>query len=290
MVQIISKSKSATIFATASSLAVVLACLVCQCQARSAYSADQLGQLGAHHDAFNQFNSGLGSQLNGGEESSPAIHQNQYAREDVDDAEDGADDDGSDGAEATPMRNYAASSAAGASSDDSAGGSDPSELSSLDEAAGEDSDASELSPSNNKFPRQQAMRRQFGSASQTAANQMLGSSMNGNDQQQELAQVNADQQWADRSIDQDADAETDAAASAPQEELADEASANDELGMDTNIANAKIEMTPRDMSTAAGHHYHGHGVHGMLKMGAETGKKGAFKWYDKHPVGGKGRR
>lgn len=65
---------------------------------------------------------------------------------------------------------------------------------------------------------------------------------------------------------------------------------NAELGLDTNIANAKIDLSPRDMSTAAGHHYHGHGVHGMLKMGAETGKKGAFKWYDKHPVGGKGRR
>lgn len=63
------------------------------------------------------------------------------------------------------------------------------------------------------------------------------------------------------------------------------------LGADSNIANAKIEMSPHDRATAAGHHHHhGHYVSGMLKMGAETGKKGAFKWHDKHPVGGKGRR
>lgn len=62
-------------------------------------------------------------------------------------------------------------------------------------------------------------------------------------------------------------------------------------GLDSNIANAKIELSPTDMATAAGHHHHhGHYVHGWLKMGAETGKKGAFKWHDKHPVGGKGRR
>lgn len=61
-------------------------------------------------------------------------------------------------------------------------------------------------------------------------------------------------------------------------------------GQDSNIANAKIKLSSTDMSTAAGHHYHGHGVHGWLEMGAHTGKKGAFGWHDKHPVGGKGRR
>lgn len=61
-------------------------------------------------------------------------------------------------------------------------------------------------------------------------------------------------------------------------------------GLDTNIANAKVELTPNDMATAAGHHHHHkHYVHGKLDMGAHTGKKGAFGWHDKHPVGGKGR-
>lgn len=60
---------------------------------------------------------------------------------------------------------------------------------------------------------------------------------------------------------------------------------------DTNIANAKIRLSVGDMATAAGHHHHKkHYVSGWLKMGAESGKKGAFKWHDKHPVGGKGRR
>lgn len=61
-------------------------------------------------------------------------------------------------------------------------------------------------------------------------------------------------------------------------------------GSDSNIANAKIDMSKNDMSMAAGHHHHhGHYAHGWLKMGAHTGHKGAFGWHDKHPVG-KGRR
>lgn len=61
-------------------------------------------------------------------------------------------------------------------------------------------------------------------------------------------------------------------------------------GSDSNIANAKIDMSRNDMATAAGHHHHhGHYAHGWLKMGAHTGHKGAFGWHDKHPVG-KGRR
>lgn len=60
---------------------------------------------------------------------------------------------------------------------------------------------------------------------------------------------------------------------------------------ESNIANAKIHLSSQDMATAAGHHHHhGHYPHGMLKMGAHTGKKGSFGWHDKHPVGGKGRR
>lgn len=63
------------------------------------------------------------------------------------------------------------------------------------------------------------------------------------------------------------------------------------VGLDTNIENAKIELTPEDMATAAGHHHHHkHYVHGKMYMGAESGKKGAFKWHSKYPVGGKGRR
>lgn len=62
-------------------------------------------------------------------------------------------------------------------------------------------------------------------------------------------------------------------------------------GSDSNIENAKINMNPQDMATAAGHHHHHkHYVHGWLKMGAHTGKKGSFGWHDKHPVGGKGKK
>lgn len=48
--------------------------------------------------------------------------------------------------------------------------------------------------------------------------------------------------------------------------------------------------TSSDLKTSASHHHHGHGVKGWLDMGAWTGKKGAFGWHDKHPVGGKGRK
>jgi len=42
-----------------------------------------------------------------------------------------------------------------------------------------------------------------------------------------------------------------------------------------------------DLKPEASKHYHhkGHGAKGWLDMGAWTGKKGAFGWYDKHPVG-----
>lgn len=61
--------------------------------------------------------------------------------------------------------------------------------------------------------------------------------------------------------------------------------------LDSNIENAKVQLTAGDMATAAGHHHHHkHYPHGWLKMGAHTGKKGSFGWHDKHPVGGKGRR
>ena len=65
------------------------------------------------------------------------------------------------------------------------------------------------------------------------------------------------------------------------------------LGLDSNIARAKVELGQRDMATAAGHYYHQHHHHspsGWLKMGAHTGPKGAFGWHAKYPVGGKGRR
>lgn len=42
-----------------------------------------------------------------------------------------------------------------------------------------------------------------------------------------------------------------------------------------------------DLKTSASHHHHGlvHGAKGWLKMGAWTGKKGAFGWHGKHPAG-----
>lgn len=70
-----------------------------------------------------------------------------------------------------------------------------------------------------------------------------------------------------------------------------ESSSDSEDAAESNIANAKIDLSSQDMSTAAGHHHHhGHYPHGWLKMGAHTGKKGSFGWHSKHPVGGKGRR
>lgn len=57
-------------------------------------------------------------------------------------------------------------------------------------------------------------------------------------------------------------------------------------GQDSNIDNARVEVSSNDMQTAAGHHHHKkHHVHGKLDMGAHTGKKGSFGWHSKHPVG-----
>lgn len=49
----------------------------------------------------------------------------------------------------------------------------------------------------------------------------------------------------------------------------------------------QVQLTQQtDLKTSASHHHHGHkGAKGWLDMGAWTGKKGAFGWYDKHPVG-----
>lgn len=103
--------------------------------------------------------------------------------------------------------------------------------------------------------------------------------------------VEADIESADSS---DFSPRTRSASSAANDEDSDATGSNDSAdsidGQDSNIENARVELSPSDKMTAAGHHYHGHGPHGWLKMGASTGKKGAFKWHDKHPVGGKGRR
>lgn len=65
----------------------------------------------------------------------------------------------------------------------------------------------------------------------------------------------------------------------------------DNSGADSNIEQARIRLSSSDMEAAAGHHHHHkHFVKGWLEMGAHTGKKGAFGWHDKHPVGGKGRK
>lgn len=65
----------------------------------------------------------------------------------------------------------------------------------------------------------------------------------------------------------------------------------DQMGVGSNIDNAKVKMTSQDLDTAAGHHHHHkHYVSGKMEMGAHTKKKGAFGWHAKYPVGGKGRR
>lgn len=54
----------------------------------------------------------------------------------------------------------------------------------------------------------------------------------------------------------------------------------------TEQSHQKFQTLPTaDLKTSASHHHHGHGAKGWLDMGAWTGKKGAFGWYDKHPVG-----
>lgn len=54
----------------------------------------------------------------------------------------------------------------------------------------------------------------------------------------------------------------------------------------TEQSHPKYQTLPSaDLKTSASHHHHGHGAKGWLDMGAWTGKKGAFGWYDKHPVG-----
>lgn len=91
----------------------------------------------------------------------------------------------------------------------------------------------------------------------------------------------------------DLDDESSAAASQAlkQVNLDNEQDSDEPTGLDSNIANAKVRLTANDMQTAAGHHHHsGHYPSGWLAMGAHTGKKGAFGWHSKHPVGGKGRR
>lgn len=50
--------------------------------------------------------------------------------------------------------------------------------------------------------------------------------------------------------------------------------------------NQLLPLASADLKTSASHHkHHGHHAKGWLDMGAWTGKKGSFGWYDKHPVG-----
>ena len=56
---------------------------------------------------------------------------------------------------------------------------------------------------------------------------------------------------------------------------------------------AAVTQPTADLSGAASgyhRHHHGHHAKGWLDMGAWSGKKGAFGWHDKHPVGKKGRK
>lgn len=46
----------------------------------------------------------------------------------------------------------------------------------------------------------------------------------------------------------------------------------------SNIANAKVHVSPKDMATAAGHHYGGGHGHGKYYMYAESPKKGAYSF------------
>lgn len=55
--------------------------------------------------------------------------------------------------------------------------------------------------------------------------------------------------------------------------------------MDQSYPKYQSVPSGTDLQTQASHHHHGHGAKGWLDMGAWTGKKGSFGWYDKHPVG-----
>lgn len=97
--------------------------------------------------------------------------------------------------------------------------------------------------------------------------------------------------FADEAEDAEDDAATAGATDNASWSQADEQDQLEPQGQDSNIENAKIELSPNDMQTAAGHHHHHkHYVHGKMEMGAHTGKKGSFGWHSKYPVGGKGRR
>lgn len=56
---------------------------------------------------------------------------------------------------------------------------------------------------------------------------------------------------------------------------------NFEQALESSIANAKVELSGKDMATAAGHHHYGggggKGGHGKYYMYAESPKKGAYK-------------
>lgn len=62
----------------------------------------------------------------------------------------------------------------------------------------------------------------------------------------------------------------------------------DDVSATGNYQQVAPRPSANDLKTAASYHkHHGHGAKGWLDMGAWTGKKGAFGWHDKHPVGGK---
>lgn len=104
---------------------------------------------------------------------------------------------------------------------------------------------------------------------------------------QELQQQQHLQQALSRAsleLDDDDDEDDRADQQAPQQ-LAQAASALYQQHKEQPVAVAD-QSNMGDLKPAASkHHHHGHGAKGWLDMGAWTGKKGAFGWYDKHPVG-----
>lgn len=100
-------------------------------------------------------------------------------------------------------------------------------------------------------------------------------------QQQQQLQLQQQQPLARASLELDDDDDDDDRADQAAPQAAQLAQAASGLYQQNEPA-----MVAADLNQAASKHYHhGHGAKGWLDMGAWTGKKGAFGWYDKHPVG-----
>lgn len=118
-----------------------------------------------------------------------------------------------------------------------------------------------------------------GNYQQNAPNQLEVSALQ---QQQMPTKANLD---LDDDDDDDDGVELQPALRAPQLAQAGSAHYRNEQPIMADQAHQTVPSAADLKPAASKHYHHGHGAKGWLDMGAWTGKKGAFGWYDKHPVG-----